>query len=60
MIQNEVKQRANDENLIKYGQTKEVNFTTILLRNGYKIMILSCVQQIMKENLLLLNDSLGH
>ena len=29
-------------------------------KHGYKIMILSCIQQIMKENLLLLKDSLGH
>ena len=27
------------ENLIKYGQTKKVNFTILLYRNGYKIMI---------------------
>ena len=29
-------------------------------KNGYKIMILQCIQQIMRENLLLLKDSLGH
>ena len=38
----------------KYGLIKEVNFTIFLLKNGYKIMILKCIQQIMKENLLLL------
>ena len=39
---------------------KEVNFTICLLKNGYKIIILKCIQQIMSENLLLLKDSLGH
>ena len=46
------------ENLIKYGLLKEVNFTIILLKNGYfkKIMILRCIQYIMKEFQLLLKD----
>ena len=35
-------------------------FITILLKNGYKAMVLLCIQQIMKENLLLLKDLLGH
>ena len=48
------------ENITKYGQTKEVNFTITLLKNGYKIMILQCIQQIKKENQLSLKDSLGH
>ena len=39
---------------------KEVNFTICLLKNGYKKIILKCIQQIMSENLLLLKDSLGH
>ena len=36
------------------------SFTIFLLKNGYNIMMLKCIQQIMKENLLLLKDSLGH
>ena len=48
------------EGLIKYGWTEEVNFTIILLKNGYKTMILQCIQQIMKENQLLLKDLLGY
>ena len=39
---------------------KGSEFYNNLLKNGYKIMILSCIQQIMKENLLLLTDSLRH
>ena len=46
------------ENLIKYGLTKEVNFTITILKNGYEIIIFKCIQHIMKENLLLLKDSL--
>ena len=38
---------------------KEVSFTTILLKNGYKATIFLCIQHIMKENLLLLKDLLG-
>ena len=48
------------ENQIRYRWTKAVNFITILLKNGYKTMILLCIQHIMKENLLLQNDLLGH
>ena len=35
-----------------------LNFTMLLLKNGCEIMILLCIQQIMKENLLLLKDLL--
>ena len=45
-------------NQIKYGQKKVVNSITILLKNGYKTMILLCIQHIMKEDLLLLKDLL--
>ena len=48
------------ENLLKYGLIKEVNFTIVLLKNGWKIMILGCTQHIMKENQLLLKDLLEH
>ena len=48
------------ENQIRYGQTMAVNFITILLKNGYKTMILLCIQHIIKENLLLLKDLLRH
>ena len=37
-------------------ETKTLNFTMLLLKNGCKIMILLCIQHIMKENLLLLKD----
>ena len=47
-------------NQTKYGLTKEVNFTIYHLENGYEIIILKCIQQITKENLLLLKDSLEH
>ena len=43
---------------IIYGSIKGLNFTMLLLKNGWKIMILLCIQHIMKENLLLLNDLL--
>ena len=46
------------ENQVRYGQTKTVNFRTILLKNDYKTMILLCIQHIMKENLLLRKDLL--
>ena len=39
---------------------KEVNFTTILLKNGQKIMILRCIPYVMKEKQLLLKDLLEH
>ena len=39
---------------------KAVNVITILLKNGYSAMILLCIQHIMKENLLLLQDLLEH
>ena len=35
-------------------------YNSILFKNGYKIMILKCIQQIMRGNLLLLKDSLRH
>ena len=41
-------------------QRQAVSFITILLKNGYKTMILLCIQHIMKENMLLLKDLLGH
>ena len=37
---------------------KEVSFITTRLKNGYKTIILLCIQHIMKENLLLLKDLL--
>ena len=37
---------------------KGSEFTMLLLKNGCKIMILLCIQQIMKENLLLLKGLL--
>ena len=43
------------ENQIKYWQIKAINFTIVLLNNGYKIMIQKCIQHTMKKNLLLLN-----
>ena len=66
-----MKQSPKDANLIKYGLIKEVNFTIILLKNGIemllkikkmvlKIMILKCIQYIMKENQLLLKDLLEY
>ena len=36
---------------IKYWLTKVLNFRMLLLKNGYKIMILLCIQRIMKEGL---------
>ena len=47
-------------NLIKYWLTKGPNFTIGLLKNGSKIMILRCIQYIMKESLLLPKDLLEH
>ena len=41
-------------------RAKAVNFITVFLKNGYKTMILQCIQHIMKENLLFLKDLLGH
>ena len=40
------------------GSTKALNFTMVFLKNGREIMILLCIQHIMKENLLLLKDLL--
>ena len=37
---------------------KALNFTTLLLKNGCKTMLLLCIQHIMKENPLLLKDLL--
>ena len=56
----EAKQSPKDANLIKYGLIKEVNFTIILLKNDSKIMMLRCIQNIIKENRLLLKDLLEH
>ena len=42
------------ENQIKYRKIKAINFTIVLLNNGYK-MILKCIQHTMKKNMLLLN-----
>ena len=39
---------------------KGSEFYNISFKNGYEIIILKCIQHIMKENLLLLKDSLGH
>ena len=39
---------------------KESEFYNNSFKNGYKIMILKCIQQIIRENLLLLKDSLEH
>ena len=44
----------------KIWVAKEVNFTITILKNGYEIIILKCIQQIMKENPLLRKDSLEH
>ena len=46
---------AND---IKYRQTSVVNFTINQLNHGQKKMLQKCIQDIMKENLVLLKDSL--
>ena len=46
------------ENQIKYGQTKALNFTMLILKNGCETMILLCIQHTMKGNLLLLKDLL--
>ena len=35
-----------------------MSFITNLLKNGYKAMILLCIQHVIKENLLLLKDLL--
>ena len=48
------------ENQAKYGLIREVNFRIILLKNGYKIMILNCIRYTMKENQLLLKDLLEY
>ena len=37
---------------------KDLNFIMLILKNGYEIMILLCIQHIMKGNLLLLKDLL--
>ena len=38
-------------NHIKYGLIKVLYFTMLLLKNGCKIMMLLCIQRIMKESL---------
>ena len=50
----------SDRKQKKYALIKEDNFTIILLKNGWKIMILKCIQYIMKDGLLLLKDLLEH
>ena len=45
-------------NKIKYGSIKAVNFTIDELYDFYRIMIQKCIQSIMKENMLLLKNSL--
>ena len=42
----------------KKGISFGLNFTTFLLKNDCKTMILLCIQHIMKQNLLLLKDLL--
>ena len=49
-----------NRNQTKYGLTKEVNFIITILKNGYEIITLKCIQHIIKENLLLLKDLLEH
>ena len=39
---------------------KRSEFYNKYFKNGYEIIILKCIQHIMKENLLLLKDSLEH
>ena len=51
-------QKVRLANQTKYCWTKEVNFTIVFLKNGYKIRILKCIRYITKENLLLLKGSL--
>ena len=51
-------QKILDDSDRKQNKIWEANFTIILLKNGWKIMILRCIQHIMKENHLLLKDLL--
>ena len=43
---------------IKYGQIKAMNFIIEQRNQFWKIMIQKCIQHIIKENMLLLKDSL--
>ena len=52
-ILNKSKRKPN-----KIWVDKVLNFTTLLLKNGCKIMTLLCIQRIMKENQWLLKDLL--
>ena len=45
-------------NQTKYGQIKLVSFTIDQWDHGYKTTIQKCIQQIMKKNMLLPEDSL--
>ena len=38
----------SNKNQTKYGLTKEGNFAIVLLKNGWKIMILKCIRNITK------------
>ena len=42
--------QSNKKKQIKYGQIKENNFLIMFLKNGCQIMILICIQRIMKVN----------
>ena len=53
-------QKILDDSKRKPNKIWVDKITIIFLKNGYKIMILSCIQQIIKKNLLLLKDSLEH
>ena len=54
----DVFQKILDDSDRKQNKIWEENFTIILLKNGWKIMILGFIQHIMKENQLLLKDLL--
>ena len=47
------------QNILKQS-TRKTNYITVLLKIGCKTMVLLCIQHIMKENLLLRKDLLGH
>ena len=51
-----LKQSNRKPNIIWVDKGSE--FVMLILKNGYETMILLCIQHIMKENLLLLNDLL--
>ena len=51
-------QKIIAENLIKFGQIMDKNFTIINLRIYLKIMILKSIRLLMKENQLLKKDLL--